>query len=122
MLASIVEASWPNGFGGDSVSLDRIAAMRQRIYFSGEGERDPWRWRFLEDVPRPVLNFLAWDATPDLAQATWEWPGETPYVAVNVVEPFDFEDFERCPCGCQMPMSAPSYEEAHRSFRHGLWY
>lgn len=48
--------------------------MRQRIYFSGVGKPDLWNSRFLTGVSKQMLGFLTWDATPDLAQATWEWP------------------------------------------------
>jgi hypothetical protein len=48
--------------------------MSQRIYFSGVGEPDLWNSRFLTGVSKQMLGFLVWDATPDLAQATWEWP------------------------------------------------
>lgn len=48
--------------------------MNQRIYFSGVGEPDLWNSRFLTGVSKRMLGFLIWDTTPDLAQATWEWP------------------------------------------------
>jgi hypothetical protein len=57
--------------------------MSQRIYFSGVGEPDLWNSRFLTGVSKQMLSFLTWDATPDLAQATWEWPNETPWIAVT---------------------------------------
>lgn len=52
--------------------------MSQRIYFSGVGEPDLWNSRFLTGVSKQMLSFLTWDATPDLVQATWEWPKKQP--------------------------------------------
>lgn len=44
----------------------------------GQGDRiviPPWAAPKPGDgIYRVVKRFLGWDATPDLAQATWEWP------------------------------------------------
>ena len=45
----------------------------QRIYFSSRG---PWDWaqgRHIDNAAHRIPWFT-WDATPDLSQATWEWP------------------------------------------------
>lgn len=71
-------------------------------------------------------RFLAWDSGFELAQTTWEWPENRWSDAENArVAYFNsgvLANFERCPCGCQMPMSAPGYEEAHGGSRQGLWF
>lgn len=48
--------------------------MSQKIYFSGVGAPEVWKPMRWIEVSKRMQDFLAWDAGPDLAQATWEWP------------------------------------------------
>jgi hypothetical protein len=47
--------------------------MSQKIYFSGVGAPEAWKPMRWIEVSKCVQDFLFWDATPDLAQATWNW-------------------------------------------------
>jgi len=38
-------------------------------------------------LPIPVLRFMAWNASPDLDQATWEWPSYENYASAESAFP-----------------------------------
>lgn len=47
--------------------------MSNLLYFSGIGNGELWEQRFVDNAAH-MLPWFTWDATPDLGQATWEWP------------------------------------------------